>query len=290
MTAERWLITGAGGMLGWEFKQLVPEARLLSRQDLNIENRHELSAAIDDANLVINLAAYTKVDEAESHELEARRVNTWGAGRVAQLCSSRKRPMIHLSTDYVFTGDATKPYDEGALTGPPQLLNSYGRTKLEGERLVLAQPDSYVVRTAWLYGSGGPCFVKTLLRASRSQDELPVVNDQFGQPTWTRALAKQLIAFARRTLSGNKPRPGIYHATATGETSWFEFARAIFSHTGLDPARIKPIPSTELNRAAKRPRYTVLGHERWRLADLEPMQSWEEMLKEALDSDPGLHS
>lgn len=290
MTTERWLVTGAGGMLGWEFKQLIPQARLLSHQDLDVESRHDLSAAIKDANLVINLAAYTKVDDAETNELQARRVNTWGAGRVAGLCAQHKRPLIHLSTDYVFTGDTNVPYDEHALTGPPQLLNAYGRTKLEGERLVLAQPNSYVVRTAWLYGSGGPNFVKSILRLSHSQDELTVVDDQTGQPTWARALAKQLVTFAGRTLSGDKPRPGVYHATASGHTTWYGFARAIFAHTGLDPERIKPMTTEQLNRPAKRPKFSVLGHDRWRLANMDPMQSWEEMLKEALDADPGLHS
>ena len=290
MTTERWLITGAGGMLGWEFKKLIPQARLLSHQDLDIESRHDLSAAIKDANLVINLAAYTKVDDAETNELQARRVNTWGAGRVAGLCAQHKRPLIHLSTDYVFTGDTGVPYDEHSLTGPPQLLNAYGRTKLEGERLVLAQPNSYVIRTAWLYGSGGPNFIKSILRLSRSQDELTVVDDQTGQPTWARALAKQLVTFAGRTLSGDKPRPGVYHATASGHTTWYGLARAVFAYTGLDPERIKPMTTEQLNRPAKRPKFSVLGHDRWRLANMEPMQSWEEMLKEALDADPGLHS
>lgn len=290
MTSERWLITGAGGMLGWEFKRLTPDARLMSHQDLDIENRHALSAAVQDANLVINLAAYTKVDEAETNELAARRVNTWGAGRIAQLCSQHRRPLIHLSTDYVFTGEASTPYDELSLTGPPALLNAYGRTKLEGERLVLAASGAYVLRTAWLYGSGGPNFIKSVLRLSRGQEELTVVNDQVGQPTWANALAKQVIAFAQRTLSSSRPNPGVYHATASGQATWFEFARAVFNHVGLDPERIKPMTTEQLNRPAKRPRYTVLGHERWHKAGMEPMQHWEEMLKEALESDPGLRS
>lgn len=290
MSHERWLITGGGGMLGWEFKKLLPDARILSRQELDIEDRKAVEDAVSSANLVINLAAYTKVEDAETDELAARRVNTWGAGRIAQICSRQKRPLIHVSTDYVFTGEATSPYSEFALTGPPQLLTAYGRTKLEGERLILSQPNNYVVRTAWLYGSGGPNFIKAILRKSRSQEELTVVADQFGQPTWAHALAKQLIALAKLTLSANKPNPGVYHATAGGQASWFELARAVFAHSGLDPERIKPIPYSEWNSKVNRPQYTVLGHDRWKTAGMEPLQNWEEMLKEALSSDPGLYS
>ena len=174
--------------------------------------------------------------------------------------------------DYVFDGTATTPYREDAALQP---VSAYGRTKAAGERLALeANPGrTHIVRAAWLYGAHGPNFAKTMLRLASERDEITVVDDQVGQPTWTLDLARQIVA-----LLDSKAPAGTYHATNSGQASWFEFARAIFKAAGLDPARVKPTDSSRFVRPAPRPAYSVLGHDAWRRAGLTPMRSWDEAL------------
>jgi dTDP-4-dehydrorhamnose reductase len=273
-----FLITGANGMLGQDLQRVLSGRRVtaLGRDDLDITDRDIVEAAVAGHSAVINCAAYTRVDDAEDHEDVAFAVNATGAGYLAEAAARHSAKLIQLSTDYVFDGAATSPYPVDAVRNP---VSAYGRTKAEGERLALAlNPDgTCIVRTAWLYGANGPNFAKTMVRLAASHETLTVVDDQHGQPTWTLDLARQIVAM----LDADVP-PGVYHATNSGNTTWFEFAREIFRQTGLDPLRVHPIPSTEFPRPAPRPAYSVLGHEEWRTVGLAPMRAWTEALSEAV--------
>jgi dTDP-4-dehydrorhamnose reductase len=185
-----------------------------------------------------------------------------------------------VSTDYVFDGEATSPYPEDAGTAP---LNAYGRGKLAGEVAVrsLLPHHGYVVRTAWLYGEHGGNFIATMLRLAARRDTIDVVDDQHGQPTWTVALAARLIELGTAALAGDAP-PGAYHATASGQTTKYGLARAIFAEAGLDPDRVRPTTSDKFPLPARRPSYSVLGHDRWAQAGLSPMGDWRAALAEAL--------
>jgi dTDP-4-dehydrorhamnose reductase len=204
-------------------------------------------------------------------------VNGDGAGNLAQaLVDSPGARLVQISTDYVFAGDGVGPYDEDAPTGP---LSAYGRTKLAGEQAVLAAlPDrSYVVRTAWLYGEHGANFVKTMLRLEGERETVAVVDDQRGQPTWSRDLARQVIAL----VEAGAPA-GVYHGTNAGEVTWHGFTQEIFRLVGADPARVLPTTSEAFVRPAPRPANSVLSHRRWADAGLAPMRPWQEAIAEAM--------
>ena len=223
-------------------------------------------------DFVVNVAAWTAVDEAESHEAAAFAVNAVGAANLARACSAAGARMVQVSTDYVFAGDATTPYAEDAPLAP---RSAYGRTKGAGEWAVRTYlPDaSWIVRTAWLYGAHGPNFVKTMARLAAERDTVTVVDDQSGQPTWTVDLAAAIV----RMVEAQAPF-GTYHGTSAGETTWFGFAQAIFTELGLDPERVQPTTTDAFPRPAPRPAYSVLGHEAWRGAALDPLPSWRESL------------
>jgi dTDP-4-dehydrorhamnose reductase len=280
----RWLVTGAAGMLGRELAELlaVPahEVLALGRAELDITDPAALKSAVGGADVVLNAAAWTDVDGAESAEADASAVNGDAVRHLAAACADSGSVLLHVSTDYVFPGDATAPIPEDAPTGP---VNAYGRGKLLGERAVFdALPDTgYVVRTAWLYGGHGKNFVDTILNAAKQRDFLDVVDDQRGQPTWARALARQLIALGEAALRGQAPA-GAYHGTASGETTWYGLARAAFELTGLDPERVRPTTSDRFPRPAPRPSYSVLAHGRWAAAGLAPLPDWRESLTDYL--------
>ena len=185
--------------------------------------------------------------------------------------------MVQVSTDYVFAGDATSPYDEEARLAP---RSAYGRTKAAGEWAVQSLcPQSWIVRTAWLYGAHGPNFVKTMARLASERETVSVVDDQRGQPTWTVELARAII----RLVEAQAPF-ATYHGTSSGETTWFGFAQAIFEELGLDPARVKRTTSDMFPRPASRPANSVLGHEAWKRASLAVLPDWHESLCEAMPS------
>ncbi len=272
--SRRYLITGGHGMLGTDLGEALAgrDVTLLSRSELDITDLGAVRAAVAGHDVVINAAAYTRVDDAETDEAAATVVNGVGAGCLATATAEIGATLVQLSTDYVFDGAATSPYPE---TTPVNPVSAYGRSKAEGERLVadLNPERSYIIRTAWLYGSHGPNFAKTMLRLAGEREEVSVVTDQIGQPTWTRDLAIQIVA-----LTDSEAPAGVYHGTNSGEASWFEFAQAIFRAAGLDPARVKPTDSSAFVRPAPRPAYSVLGHASWRAAGLEPMRDWHEAL------------
>ena len=285
-----WLITGAGGLLGTTLAPTLRDAGhdvvALTRAELDVTDR----SAVDEALLthrpavVVNTAAYTAVDDAEEHEDEALRINGIGPAVLATSAAAAESApvLLHVSTDYVFAGDATTPYAEDAPTAP---RTAYGRTKLAGEQEVrtLLPRRGFVVRTAWLYGPGGGNFVSTMLRLENERETLEVVDDQRGQPTSTLVLSRRLRELGERALADAAPA-GVYHGTASGETTWFGLAREVFRLIGADPERVRPTTSDAFVRPAPRPAYSVLGHDAWARIGLGPAPDWRDALAEALPS------
>jgi dTDP-4-dehydrorhamnose reductase len=276
----RYLITGAGGMLGQDLQQALAgrDVTALTRADLDITDPEAVAAAVAGHDEVVNAAAYTKVDDAESDEDAAFAVNARGPEVLARATAATGARLVHVSTDYVFDGNGTAPYAEDEPTDP---IGAYGRTKAAGEAAVLANaPDtSYVVRAAWLYGAGGPNFAKTMIRLAGTHETVSVVTDQIGQPTWTGDLARQIVAM----LDTDAPA-GIYHGTNAGQGSWLDFTKAIFTEVGLDPERVLPTDSAAFVRPAPRPAYSVLGHDGWARAGMAPMRDWREALHAAVQA------
>lgn len=248
----------------------------LDRSALDITDAAAVMAAVDGHDLVINTAAYTRVDDAESDEPTATAVNGTAVGHLALACSRTGARLVQVSTDYVFDGTATTPYGEQESRHP---VSAYGRSKAEGERLALElhEDGTFIVRTAWLYGEHGPNFARTMLTLARDRETVSVVDDQVGQPTWTRDLARQILALVESGAS-----PGVYHGTSSGRASWFDFARAIFAGAGLDPDRVTRSSSAQFVRPARRPSFSVLGHDAWSRAGLEPLRPWRDALTQAL--------
>jgi dTDP-4-dehydrorhamnose reductase len=277
--SRRWLVAGANGMLGRDLLSVLDgrEVTAAGRAELDITDPLAVRAAVVGHDVVINAAAWTDVDGAESAEVEATAVNGLGPAHLAVACADFGSTLIHVSTDYVFAGTAQTPYSEDAATGP---VNAYGRSKLAGEAGVIEQ-GGFVVRTAWLYGEHGRNFVATMLELAAKRDTLNVVDDQRGQPTWSLALAHRLVALAEAALAGTAP-PGVYHGTAAGETTKFGLARAVFAAAGLDPERVRPTTSDAFPTPAARPCYSVLGHARWADIGMGPMEQWENALEQAL--------
>ncbi|TAJ49297.1 MAG: dTDP-4-dehydrorhamnose reductase [Herbiconiux sp.] len=276
----RYLITGAAGMLGRDLQVALAgrDVVALSRAELDITDAAAVASALAGIDVVFNCAAYTAVDAAETDEQTARRVNAVGPATLAEATAANDAKLFQLSTDYVFQGTAGSPYPEDEPRHP---LNAYGRTKAEGEEAVLRlnPAGGYVVRTAWLYGEHGANFPATMLRLGRERDSVQVVADQVGQPTWTADLARQLVL-----LADSDAPAGVYHGTNSGQASWFEFAQATFQEAGIDPAKVEPTDSSQFVRPAPRPAYSVLGHDAWSRAGLEPMRDWRAALHEAATS------
>jgi dTDP-4-dehydrorhamnose reductase len=284
---SRWLVVGCDGMLGQDLVAALGqppgahEVTAVDRDVLDIIDPDACLAAVADHDILVNVAAWTAVDEAETHEAQAFAVNAVGAANLARACSAAGARMLQVSTDYVFAGDASSPYAEDAPIAP---RSAYGRTKGAGEWAVQALcPQSWIVRTAWLYGAHGPNFVKTMARLAAERDTVTVVDDQRGQPTWTVDLADAIV----RLVTSEAPF-GTYHGTSSGETTWFGFAQAIFSELGLDPARVLPTTSEAFVRPAPRPAYSVLGHDAWKSAGVAPIREWSNALGESITSVVGL--
>jgi dTDP-4-dehydrorhamnose reductase len=270
-----WLITGGSGQLGIAVSQELDELGIAfdawSSKDLDITKRSIVSEAIEKLapTVIINCAAWTDVDGAESHELDASRVNADGPQNLAVAARQCNSKLIHVSTDYVFSGESKTPWRIEDEINPQ---SAYGRTKAQGESRVLATyPDnSFVVRTAWLYSPWGKNFAKTMTKlALKGDGEVRVVNDQVGQPTSASELAKQLVELGLSTSPA-----GIYHGTNSGQATWFEFAQEIFKLSGADVGRVTPISSSEYPRPAKRPSYSVLSHDAWANTSVKPMRDW----------------
>jgi len=267
----RWLVTGANGMLGQDVVGLLgrhgEQVTALGRTALDVTDPEAALAAVAGHDVVVNCAAYTAVDAAEQDEAVAFDVNGVGAANVARAAARHGARVVHVSTDYVFDGDATTPYAEDAPVAP---RSAYGRTKAAGEWAVRAEAaDHLIVRTAWLYGAGGPCFPKTIARVLHERGGADVVDDQVGQPTWTADLADLVLHLVRAGVPA-----GTYHGTAGGSTSWYGFAREVAAAVDVDPSSVRPTTSDALIRPAPRPAYSVLGHDRLRSLGVAPIGDW----------------
>ncbi|PDQ35765.1 MAG: dTDP-4-dehydrorhamnose reductase [Candidatus Lumbricidophila eiseniae] len=273
----RYLVTGASGMLGRDIVRALGDrcVTALSHSLIDITDSHQVADAVHGHDVVINCAAYTAVDLAESHENEAYAVNAIGTANLARAAAATRALFVQPSTDYVFDGKGTSPYRETDTTRP---LSAYGRTKEAGEKLARAEhPDgTYIVRTAWVYGEHGRNFARTMLALAAQGQPWTVVNDQVGQPTLAADLAAQLVA-----LVDARPAPGIYHATNTGETTWYDFGRAVLAAHGADPELISPASTDASARPAPRPHYSVLSHGAWLAAGLPAARSWQAAIEDA---------
>jgi dTDP-4-dehydrorhamnose reductase len=276
------LVTGAGGQLGGNLlRRDVPgvSIRGLTSSDLDITDADAVRDAVRPGDVVLNCAAYTAVDAAETDEEAAAAVNATGPRILAEASARVGARLVHVSTDYVFPGDASTPYEVDDATGP---RTAYGRTKLAGERAVLAaDPTAVVVRTAWVYTGTGSDFVATMLRLQRERDTVSVVDDQVGSPTFAGDLAVGLLELAMRPQIR-----GVLHATNAGRATWFELARAVFAGVGADPERVRPCTTADFPRPAPRPAYSVLSSAAWERAGLTPLRPWPDALADALAALP----
>jgi dTDP-4-dehydrorhamnose reductase len=277
-----WLVTGGSGQLASHVSALLRSAGAVvlapARAELDITDAAQIHAALaaHRPDVVVNTAAYTAVDVAEDDEPNADLVNHVGPGLLATAVARTDARLLHVSTDYVFAGDASKPYEVDAAVAPS---GAYGRTKLAGELAVAAAlPErSHVVRTAWLYGGPGSNFVDTMLRLEKERDTLDVVADQIGSPTWVRDLAAALIDLGTANVAA-----GTLHYVNSGQASWFELAREVFRLVGADPQRVRPVDSDAVPRKARRPAWSVLSTEAWTKAGLSAPRPWQDALAAAL--------
>jgi dTDP-4-dehydrorhamnose reductase len=232
---------------------------------------------------VVNAAAYTAVDKAETERDIAKRINADAVGELGALLAPRGTPIIHYSTDFVFDGLAQCPYEE---TDTPVPQNVYGETKLGGEQALLdSGAPALVFRTSWVYGARGANFLLTMLRLFKEKDELRIVDDQIGSPTWSRMLAEMTALVLYRVLRGDldlKEVGGLYHLTGSGQVSWYGFASAILARAGQS-CRLIPIPSSEYPAPAKRPAYSVLDNTKFQQAFGLAMPDWRESLDQCLE-------
>ena len=271
----RVLLAGAGGMLGTAVQTAVPstiQLAALRHADLAIEDAQAVERAVarEHPDWIVNCAAYTQVDRAEAEPEAAQRVNAVGAANLARAARATGARLLHISTDYVFDGRATRPYHEDVAVGP---LNVYGRTKLAGEQAVrdILPQAHLIVRSQWLFGEGGPNFVATILRLARERSELKVVNDQHGRPTYAPDLAValwKLIACDAR---------GTVHCTNEGEATWFDVARAAIAAAGLKTP-VEPCTTADMPRPAGRPPFSVLDCTHYRSIVGYPLRSWQPAL------------
>lgn len=279
------LVPGGRGQLGSDLAALGAHAGTVSAPgsaELDITDADAVRAAVAELvetggnPVIVNAAAYTAVDAAETDEQAANRINADGPGVLARVAGEFGVPLIHVSTDYVFDGTGQRPYEPDDPTGP---RSAYGRTKLAGEQAVLAgTAASWVVRTAWVYGAVGNNFVKTMAKLEGQRDQLSVVDDQRGTPTWSADLAAGLIELAAAVVGDRAPEQRVLHRTAGGETTWFGLARAVFEELGADPERVQPCTTADFPRPAPRPAYSVLSDKAWLAAGLAPALPWREAL------------
>ena len=277
--AVTWLLLGANGQLGRSLQDVLSASGIsfvaTGRDDVDITYIESIENAIKtmSPSVIVNMAAWTDVDGAESHRDDAFMVNATGAGNVAKIASLFKIPLVHISTDYVFDGTQTMPYRIDDATNP---LSVYGASKLQGELLVqAAHPHgSWIVRTAWLYSQYGKNFARTIARKGLAGDNLSVVNDSFGQPTSALALARQILALVLA-----HPPAGIFHGTNSGQASWYEFANELVMPI-KNHGSVTPVPSITFPTVAVRPQYSVLDHIEWSAHGIAAMPHWRDSLKE----------
>ncbi len=272
-------VTGSNGQLGKELQQLAVrfpqfEFIFLSRENLSIDRFEQVRDFFSSSRpqWLINCAAYTAVDKAESEKELAFRINAEAPGVMAAVCKEYATKFIHISTDYVFDGTGTVPYKEDAFTNPQGV---YGASKLEGEKLVLREdPGAVILRTSWVYSEFGKNFVKTMMKLMSEREEINVVSDQFGSPTYAADLAQAIM----QIISSGKWVPGIYHYSNEGMISWYDFALAIKELTG-SACQVHPITTSQYPTPAKRPAYSVLDKTKIQEAFDIRLAGWRESLR-----------
>jgi dTDP-4-dehydrorhamnose reductase len=278
------VVAGGSGQLGRALSNQLGIAGLnfiaLNSKELDITDRNQVEKVIGGLSptVVINAAAWTDVDLAESEPEKAFMVNQYGVSNLALASRLSKSVFVHLSTDYVFSGRTNSPIREDSEVAP---INVYGQSKAAGEREVDKNysEGTYIVRTSWLYSEYGANFVKTMCKiAMDSQKTVKVVNNQMGQPTNANELALQIIKLVKSNAAY-----GIYHGTNSGQTTWFDFAKEIFQMIGADASRVVPVTSDNFPRLAKRPENSVLGHDNWLREGLSPMEHWKIPLEKSLE-------
>ena len=278
-----WLVVGASGQLGTSVCEVL-EARGIefvswNRVNGSVSLEGFVSTYVGEIKpqVLINCTAWTDVDGAEANELGAKVVNADAVGYLATAAKACGAVFAHVSTDYVFSGVGTSPWSEDGIKHP---LSAYGRTKAQGEDLVaeIYPGRSYIFRTAWLYSAHGKNFAKTMVKlASKGEADVLVVTDQVGQPTFAGDVALQIVDSIVKEIP-----VGVYHGTNSGQASWFEFAQEIFRLVGADVSRVKPVGSDAFLRSAKRPAYSVLGHDKWVGSGVDEMRDWKISLAEAM--------
>lgn len=280
------LVTGSSGQLGSEIKSLSDSFSafnflFVSRSELPIENEKAVQKFFDEnaIDYCINCAAYTAVDKAESERDTAFLINADSVGKLAAICEVHHTKLIHISTDYVYEGTVNVPLKEDSVVGP---INTYGLSKLKGEELTMSQnPSALIIRTSWVYSSFGNNFVKTMLRLFREKEEINVIDDQIGSPTYAADLALVIMKIIEKQQQGHK-YSGIFNYSNEGVTSWYGFANEIKRWVKSN-CKINPIPTSSYPIAAKRPLYSVLDTSKIkRLLNIE-IPSWQSSLKKCID-------
>jgi len=278
------LVTGANGQLGSELRVIAAKYPLFKflftdKISLRIEDEEEVKKYFTEhsVNYCINCAAYTAVDKAESEKESAFLINTTAVAILARACDQHNAQLLHVSTDYVFDGTATKPYKETDSTNP---VSIYGQSKLQGEELAIKfSPSAIIIRTAWVYASFGNNFVKTMLRLMKEKESINVVSDQFGCPTYAADLAAVIMHIV---ASGKgKQHPGIYHYSNAGITNWYEFAVAIKKISG-NSCIVNPITTAQYPTAAKRPAWSVLDTTKIKETFAVAVPAWQDSLEQCL--------
>ena len=279
----RILVTGANGQLGNELRIVLAQAIsdevfYTDKEELDLTNAKAVADFVvnNDITHIINCAAYTNVDLAETEKLECNAINVTAVKNIAMAADGNGAKVIHISTDYVFDGTAHRPYRESDKVNP---ISQYGTTKRSGETALIAlAPDSIIIRTAWLYSPFGKNFVKTILRLSKGQNEIGVVCDQIGTPTYAHDLALAILAI----LKCHQWVSGIYHFTDEGACSWYDFAKTIVKLAGNTNCKVKPILSDDFPRPAARPYYSVLDRTRIKATYGVTIPHWEDSLEDCL--------
>lgn len=291
MEIPRILLFGKNGQVGWELRRtLAPLAEVVSLDypEVDFTKPDDLRRIIREAQpeAVVNAAAYTAVDKAETDEDTARGINGHAPGVMAEECRRLGAWMVHFSTDYVFDGTKSAPYQED---DPPNPLGAYGRSKLEGDQAVAAAGAAHLTfRLCWVYGARGHNFMLTMMRLARERETLRVVRDQWGCPTWSRMIAEATAQAVRQALRAPDPAPysGTYHLAASGATSWHGFAEAIIHRMPVDGRKcraVEAIPSTDYPTPARRPAYSVLDCGKLARTFGLRLPAWEESLDRVLE-------
>lgn len=276
------IVTGSNGQLGSELKDLsvsLPDFEWIftTRENLNLAKEADIQKLFEQYQPAwfVNCAAYTLVDKAESEKEESLAANAVAPGLIAKECAKNGTKLIHVSTDYVFHGDGTKPYQPEDPTNP---VNFYGETKLQGEQNALSNnPETIIIRTSWVYSSYGKNFVKTMRNLMASRSDLNVVADQKGTPTYAKDLAQAIISI----IQSSAQTWGVYHFSNAGEITWFDFAEAIRDISLLD-CDVHPIPTTDFPTPAKRPAYSVLDKSKIEENYAVVLRDWKESLTECI--------